>query len=290
MSGCSPRGSQAAWVVGSSFSSAPLRAPSFPVPDLEHVQGCFRSPVARFPVPLRALPSSPARLVSSWRHPWDFSLQRSDFVLSRSTSRLAMPFFSLAGHVAVLRIRDRSLAATGRATASTSSFETKRPAVPGLRTRVTLDARTEVSPARAGKTGLGGPYTAASRAAGSPRLPWAVADFPKVVACRAPYDGGRACVRGRSLAASLRSAASHRVSRSPHGVRWPVAFLLPRSSSARRVTTSPQAGSCWNSRVSAQIDARRVGAVFTPLAAVAHLSWVSRPPGFDSAFLLRISP
>lgn len=58
------------------------------------------SRVRRLPaLPLRASPFPPVGLVPSRRHPWDFPLQRSDHILSRTTFRLALPFFSLAGRI-----------------------------------------------------------------------------------------------------------------------------------------------------------------------------------------------
>jgi len=77
-----------------------------------------------------------------------------------------------------------------------------------------------------------GPSSAASRAAGLPRLPWSVADVPKVIACRAPYDGRLACLV-RSLV--RRISAEDCV---PSGSRVlltefaGLAFLFPRFASA----------------------------------------------------------
>lgn len=94
----SVRGSQAAIVVVVSGLSVTLadRARSF-------VRLAARPGSTGCPAPSSRLPFPPARRVSSWRHPWDFSLQRSDLVPSRIASRRSLPFFSLAGHPAVPR-------------------------------------------------------------------------------------------------------------------------------------------------------------------------------------------
>lgn len=94
----SVRGSQAAIVVVVSGLRVTLadRARSF-------VRLAARPGSTSCPAPSSRLPFPPARRVSSWRHPWDFSLQRSDLVPSRIASRRSLPFFSLAGHPAVPR-------------------------------------------------------------------------------------------------------------------------------------------------------------------------------------------
>lgn len=88
--------------------------------------GLFLSPVARLRVPLRALPISPARLVSSRRHPWDFSLQRFDLVLSRQPLGRRCPSFPWLDTLPCRAFRAlaeaRTHPATGRATASSYSY------------------------------------------------------------------------------------------------------------------------------------------------------------------------
>lgn len=122
----SVRGSQAAIVAGACGLPVALAGR-----ELSSVRLAARPGFTSCPVPSSRLPFPPARRVSSWRHPWDFSLQRSDLVPSRVASRPPLPFFSLVGHPVVPRWPESKLLPL-----RVGQVPAFPPVVPSFRTRV----------------------------------------------------------------------------------------------------------------------------------------------------------
>jgi len=258
--------------------------------------------------PLRASPAPPVGSVSSLRHPWDFALQRSDCVLSRTPFGWPCPSFPWL--VASPCRLPEALRRTGRLTGQLIGFQADCAGmshVPGFRlapsfckdgVRRHLDGSSFAGcrampgcPGRLSETRRF-PRSCPIRRVAARQLALATATsvharLPRSSCCHALRSSLRVLEsKGSSPERACFSAMVFRPSTGPHtslGCSRPPG--IDRSDLAAGFAAAPlsllpyRAGRCWSLRVSIGRPARRSATLrYRPLLALGLFSLLSRPP------------